>query len=676
MEHPGEAPAAAAPTGATTGSDKGGVVAGAASLLNGLPIVGPAVLDLANKAGAETDSLFKGQSYDDALAARRANVGASQAAHPIASGAGQVGGAIVGFAPLAAAAPEALGLTGGNMLTRLAAGTASNALIGGADSAARGDNALTGAIVGGAAGGVAPPVAKFVGNALGATLGKGTGLVQAGINKLTTGSSSGLPGVSMPAATYMLDGLNADGLPAARNALSGLGDQGMILDTGPGSRGNAAGMLGPATPEASIISKALTDRDAGSGARIRSALQDTIGPEIDPVKVAQGISDARTAATSPVYGKVLAGAPPVDVSGVVADIDGQLKTAVGAQAKGLQFLRNNLVISDGGTDAAGNVIPPTYETNAQKLLNIRQEIDKAVGGTQPGLGLQPSAVTRADHSMMSVRGSLDGALKEQVPGLADVDAAFSHSANVQNAVENGYKNVLGANGAHPDSFAQARAGMAPDVADAENAGIAGQIYRKFGSGTRSDRVKLNALLAGEDDGFNTRNLKTAFGEEPVNELLGTSSAEKTFADSTNELLGKSNTNRLAAGLKRGQDTEPGSMNFSASNPTGLAIQAGKKLIADPLVRIITANPNASRNIEIAKMLTAKGADADHVLDALSKLDAQFKGASALQDGISGGTNALLGYSAPALADTAGGWDTPNAAPNQLAPPLTIKGARR
>ncbi len=669
VEHPGDAAAAAAPAGATTGSDKGGVVAGAASLLNGLPIVGPAVLDLANKAGAETDSLFKGQSYDDALAARRANVGASQAAHPIASGAGQVGGAIVGFAPLAAAAPEALGLTGGNMLTRMAAGAASNALIGGADSAARGESPATGALYGGAAGAIAPPVAKLVGNALGATLGGSTGLIQSGLNRLgSSGSSSGIEGISMPAAKYALKGLTSDGLDSARNALTGLGDQGMLLDTGPGARGISAGMLSPGSPEASITTNALTGRDAGSDARVMNALQTNIGPEIDPVKVASGIEEARTKATSPVYGKVFANAPPVDVSGVVADIDGQLKTAVGAQAKGLQFLRNNLVVSDGGVDATGATIPPTYEDNAEKLFNLRQEIDKAVGGKQPGLGLQPSAVTRADHSMMSVRGALDGALKGQVPGLAEVDGAFSHSADVQNAVENGYKNVLGANGAHPDSFAQARAGMDPDVAQAENAGIAGKIYRNFGSGTQRDVVKLDRTLAGGDDGYATRNLGTAFGQDAADNLLNTVRQEKTFAGSSAELIGKSNTNRLGAAQKLAQETEPGSANLSGLTSMGALAQGGKKLVADPLVRIIMANPNASRNIEVARMMTAQGADAQQVLDKLTKLDGQFRGASAVKSAIGGGTNALLGYSAPALADTADGWEQPN--------PLVIRGSRR
>ena len=666
----------AAPAGTTPPVDHGAVTSGLMGALNGIPIAGPALLSGAEKAGAAIATLRDGGTYADHLAKVQGSAQATTDAHPVANAVGQVGGAVVGLAPALAAAPEAFGVAGGNMLTRMALGAASNGLVGGLDSAARGQNVAGGALLGAAGGGVAPPVGKLVGNALGATLGGGTGLLQAGINKLTTGSSSGMKGVSMPAATFVLDGINADGLPAVRNKLTELGEHGMLLDTGPGSRGSAAGMLKPSSPEGSTITNALTDRDAGSNNRVMGALNDAIGPERDPQQIVAQMDEARKAATSPVYSRVLANAPPVDTSGVVAQIDDQLRTAVGAQERGLRFLRDRLVLNPGGVDATGAEIPPTYESNAERLLNLRQELDKALGGQQEGLGLRPAAVTRADRSITSARASLDDALKGQVPGLADVDAAFAHSADVQNAVDNGFNKVLGPNGPHPDTFAIARAGQHPDVAQGENVGIAGRIYRKFGGGTQRDVVKLDQTLAGGDDGYATRNLATAFGQENADNLLDTVAREKTFANSSAELIGKSNTNRLGAALKRGQDTEPGSLNVSGMTPLGAVAQGAKKLIGDPLYRIITANPNASRNLEIAQMLTAKGADAQHVLDGLSRLDAQFKGASALGGAINSAGNALIGYGAPALADTAGGWNSQDSTPNALAPVLTIKGPRR
>ena len=800
------------PETASGGADKGALLAGAANFLDKVPLAGPALLDLANKAGAETDHLFKGQGYDDALAARRANVAATTAAHPIASTVGGVGGAIAGMAPALEAAPGLLGAAG-TLGERMLMGSASGAAIGGADAAVRGDNPLTGAAFGGA-GGVAGPLA---GNAIGTLASKGANaLLDAGgtaANLIRTGASSGLPGYSRSAANLLTKAAEFDG---GGNALmtgaQALGPDATMMDVGPSMKGLALGMTKTPSEAKSVVENFANARAAGSDDRVMNALGATIGPDRDPQMIADGIEAARTQAANEAYSQIHAAAPPVDAGPVLKVIDDHLEHATGEQAKALLNIRKTLTtlppsadagdsafvrtaggdvpvgeppahldeapfsdpsatmtappspgvprpqslaqfvraaggIQDqggdlksmgldkliakpgqglgpdamrqaaaqagylsgsvgGGVDDAArfstigdlhnaledadrvysvhdddalhawdqhdqakaayqrqqadsdgisrSAAPPnapglgfggpdvdpnpadalqSIRTDSRGLHNLRMDIDNVIENDKPGLGVPSGAVSKRDASVVAVRQALDDVLKT-VPGMRQADAAFAHSADVQNALAQGHDKVLGALGPHPDSFALQRAGMDPDVAQAQNIGIAGKVYRTFGTGTQRDAVKLGKLLAGGEDGYNTRNLQTAFGEEPVNALLGTVARERAFADTTNKIAQSSVTARVQGGAKMLEDAEPGSTNLLNASLTGVGLQTAKSALVDPLVKAIMANPDAPLASEVARALTAQGATRDEVLTQLARLGSQ-RGA------ITSGSNALL-----------------------------------
>jgi len=82
--------------------------------------------------------------------------------HPIADTALKIAGGVGGSLPLMTAAPAAFGLTG-TLPQMVARGAASNAALGAADAAVRGEDPVTAAEIGGAVGAAAPVVGNLVG---------------------------------------------------------------------------------------------------------------------------------------------------------------------------------------------------------------------------------------------------------------------------------------------------------------------------------------------------------------------------------------------------------------------------------------------------------------------------------------------------------------------------------
>jgi hypothetical protein len=137
----------------------------AGSGLNAVPLVGPYLLGGAQRLAAVKRSAFDPElAYDEALAGLQASEQATQEAHPWASTAGTILGAVAGAAPAVAAAPEVFGAqVGVPLAARMLAGGATNAAVGGADAAIRGEDVGPAAAIGGAFGAAGPALGDFAG---------------------------------------------------------------------------------------------------------------------------------------------------------------------------------------------------------------------------------------------------------------------------------------------------------------------------------------------------------------------------------------------------------------------------------------------------------------------------------------------------------------------------------
>src|SRR4051812_40630100 len=138
------------------------------SFATGVPIVG----GLLNKADAATNAglsyalnpLFDekdqltgtiGERYSKSLAMQDQSDARFSAQHPVIDTGAKLAGGVASMAPVVAAAPGLFGASG-SFAARTGMGAASNAALGGADSAIRNGDPISGALVGGLIGGAMP----------------------------------------------------------------------------------------------------------------------------------------------------------------------------------------------------------------------------------------------------------------------------------------------------------------------------------------------------------------------------------------------------------------------------------------------------------------------------------------------------------------------------------------
>lgn len=626
LDQPSKPPPSSAPKTPETGSQ--GAVALGAGLVNGLPIAGPYLLSGLEKVGAAGNAVLNNSRYSDELDAIKQRVADANVQHPGMAVAGHLGGATAGYvaAGLPAAGAKVLGIVGPSMASRMAYGTASNALIGGADAAARGEDVGTAAAFGAGGGFLAPGIGGIAGGVANKLTGAAQGLLPTGIE-----------GVSRPAANILTRAIAADDPAAVRAALAQAGEFGMLADAGPSLTGVARAIRDEPGQGSALVHRAISERASGANERIAGQLDTSLGPARDPAAAARDIGAFRSDVNNG-YQAVHATAPPVDAQNVASFIDRSLETATGNTKKALLNLRAELIAKPASVDAAGNTIPEVLVADSQKLHNIRKDIDLALTGSAPALGVQPGAIATKDNYVTGVREALDDALKAQVPGMAELDAKSAMLADRQNAVERGFSKVLRADGPHPQTFAADRAARPAGENIAENIGLRGRIDRMFGTGTQRDAVTLNKLLSGGEDGYAVANLKTAFGDEPVNKLVDTLNRERTFANTNQEVLGNSATSRSKAAGEWLKEGTPGSTNLSSANLTGVALQTVKRWVADPMVSMILRTSSEPMRAEMARVLTMQGQTRDQVVSKLLALHARQGQVSAVGGAISNAAN--------------------------------------
>lgn len=164
-------------------------------LISGVPVVGPALLSGLNKGIAGVRALQNDSRYSDELKKVEAFGEKTAAANPKSTIAGEIGGGVLGTAPLVAAAPAAFGAGPGAIGMRAAASALSGGTIGAGDAAVRGGGDLT---------------ATGVGGALGFGLGAAAPVVAAGAGRVAGAVASKIkPAAAVPTIEELKDGARA-----------------------------------------------------------------------------------------------------------------------------------------------------------------------------------------------------------------------------------------------------------------------------------------------------------------------------------------------------------------------------------------------------------------------------------------------------------------------------------
>lgn len=568
------------------------------SFVEGIPIAGPYLQSGVENAAAGINSLISGRPHAEVRAEIGDIVDRSQEAYPWLSTGASIGGAVAGTIPAVMAAPTLFGAGGGGLLARSAAGGATGLTIGTADSGVRSDWDPEAMKWGAGTG--------FLTGAIGPAAGKAIG---AGAQKLRDYFAARIAGVDPSTLSRLGRAVRDDGLdPAAiGQRMDELGPDAMLMDLGPNLQRQAGALAATPGRGQEIVRGAIGTRDAAANARIRGAIDDTLGPAPVPSQVDAGIR-ANQQALSPAYDEAFRNASPVDTSGIARYLNREIAQLRGDAQRGLSSIRS--MLNKTGSDQ--------LDTSPRVLFETRKAID--------GM-LETAKDSNVIGALATARQAVDDLLASAVPGIKEVDAQFAELARQRGAFSRGQQ-VLesGRTAPRPQELAQefTEGALPQDRQVGPSAvplrlrqGARDEIERIIGTNV-NDRVALQRIIKGEGD-WNRSRLATLFGQQRADRIIGVLDRERLFADTSQVVTRNSETAARSAAMREiAGETGPQfgvREGYMSGGAMGAARSAGVQTFERMRDALIGAHREAS-NAGLAEALTRR--DFQGVAEALAR----------------------------------------------------------
>jgi len=533
------------------------------------------------------DSLTgKAPSYDEGVKAQHAQTEALRKASPAAAGLAEAAGGVVGGVGLLKNGITLATRFGPSMLGRVAG----YGLEGGAYGAAHGagntysdkpadyweaakGGATTGALIGGGL-----PV-------LGAAAGGAYRLGSAFLGPRVEGAGRG--------ASAMLRGA-AQADEAGLRALPSMGPEAMLVDAGPAMKGLGQG-AGTGTGEGrTALVEALQNRDAGTGNRLATALDENLGRSPIPSQVEAGLSGARQE-LAPAYQQVFQGARPVDTSILAERLNGIAATERGPAQRAARQVRE--MLND-------PVATRELDRNPASLLNTRQAID--------------GMIANVIRVLTQARQAVDTELANAVPGIKAVDAQFAELSRQSEGLQRGSQ-VLdsGKTAIRPAELADEMTQGAlpqgemvgPSAAPARiRQGTRAEIDRLVGTNVND----LNTLerKIGTPQDWNSQKLGTIFGEGPRDRVAKALMDNRKFRQSYQDIVQNSQTAQRTAAANAMDGSAGGNVPHD-STVTGLGLKA-----LNLVSKAISGASTGKTKDEIGNILAKQGPEAQRIARAL------------------------------------------------------------
>lgn len=572
----------------------GTIGAALTGMVDGLPIVGPAILGGTKRAAAGVASVVNGGTYADNLERADKIVETAQGQHPyVTTGANVVGG-VAGTVPMVVAAPGAFGVGTGSLVARTLASGMSGGVIGTADSAVRSDGDPTETLKGGLIGlgaGMAGPV---IGEAVGS-----------GIRYFRDSADDALSGVSKKAQKF-LEGQFSDParVSAQQRRLTELGPDSVLADVSPEWLGIArGGATRPGSRDA--IVEALESRGRSANTRLRADMDANLGRPVIPSQVERAI-EASQDTVAQGYGPVMGNARAVDTQPIADRLDSITTNLRGPAQRAVREVRGYLNIP--GTD----VLDP----NPQALMASRQAIDGLLG---------TETNDQVVRQLTMARQEIDGILAQAAPGVKEVDAQFAELARQKTALGQG-RPILSneASAIRPQELNEILAeGVQPQglqigasaVPTRMRQGVRAEIDRAVGT-KANDTTALRQIVRGEGD-WNREKLGILFGQENADRALAAIDREAVFGDTANRVTRGSDTAMGSGFSKFLDETSKAADVPSDTTLLGLGIKGGRRVL-ETLLKA-NAEQNAGRYAnEIGQLSVAQGQTRDQIVNALMR----------------------------------------------------------
>ncbi len=621
------------------------------SAAQGIPIIGGMADKFAAGMDALTQPLLGRGSNAGTLADRYAQNAAAEhektesfgAAHPVASTAANIAGGVASLSGAMKVVPALAGPLGfgeGSLLPNAVRGAASNAAIGGADAAVRGDDPVAGAEWG-AGLGLAGPYA---------------GRVFAGIANKIRSPISSASDVALQKVAAPLERAGINTPEELKSRLDAIGPEASIVDVTPESTQQAGAIAASPGDGQKILRDFSQERASNAGNRIVTDIDATMGKPVDLNALSDQIHDAASAKVAPLYkeayGAQVQSTPSVDEalaspfgrqalasakrmnlsdprspnsvmfsqapvpSPAVTQLPDWAQGVLARGGAGAENLRAALVKSGGmkPADAAATATGMAVQSTANPpqvdvagLHATRQAYDDMIAQAMR------SGASKKAGILLQQRGAVDDVLKS-VPEFKQADAIYSAKSKIQNAMAEGMN--IYRNDRSPEDI---RA-LLSNYSDAERIGYlqGSRVATRNVMGTaRDDAQGARSLF---NKGFNKEKLALAVGDDGASTILKRIGAENTYAANNTRITGGSQTAErlLAKGDLAGAHGLPDYRDVAIFSGVHGVIHRAVFGALQSAYAAITSGRQQNIEAAMAKLLTANGVNRTEAIQRVMK----------------------------------------------------------
>jgi len=446
-------------------------------------------------------------------------------------------------------------------------------------------NAAKAGGIGGAIGGATPVIGSIIGSA-----------VDFVRNRISPDLFSSLPRGTQRQIEQVASQSN---LPQFQREASRLGPNAMLADVSPDMRLIAQNVV--TRPGASsVVVDPLFARDAGRNQRLATALDDTLGPNVDRLRVNDRLSQMREQAGEK-YNTLAQTTPDqMPAYSILKSIDATRSSSLGRSGDVASAMdKIETVLIQPKTNG-------TYGRSAEEFHAARQVAD--------GILQNPHTPPHVTRAVQAVRNELDDALKGSVSGWKSLDARFSDIAGRQEAFQKG-QTIFG-NGREalrPSEDARYWNALNPKQQTLDRLGVRAELDRLAGQ-SGNDLAQFNRTLMGRgDDPYAKLNLR--FGQDKTGRLYDARDAEQIFQETHNAVnRGSQTAQRMGANQLVGS----GSATGGAGAPATFADMAlaAKKRVGDAIIDARTGMMTEDAARQLGRMSVAQGAERDAFIRAL------------------------------------------------------------
>lgn len=580
------------------------------------------LLGLGDRVRAGMGALIGDGTYGSNLKQEQAQTEQYERDHPVASiASGLVGGAVAPIGAIGAASK------GADLVTK-------SLLAGGAGGA-----------IGGLQGGLSsrdwtdiPQTATDV--AIGAGVGGGLGLalpaagqaIGAGVRSVADVLRGRADGMSRAATGHLARAIEADGgMPAVKAEIDRLGPDAMLLDAGQSLKGIAQGANLVAPEARAMTSARLQARDDATNARVRSDVEQLLGPGEDAATATKNIIDYRSHVDGINYPRVLERVRSVKTAPILTELDDAIHQSVDLEQKALTNLRKMLVVEEmrpridpwtkkqeinsNGDLAFDRVY--VSQNDPTVLHKAKVALDGLIEHQAPALGVPQGGLQNQQHALKHFRFLLNEALENQVPGYAQANRISSALAKRAEAVKTG-TGYLGDQKTTPsperflDEFEQLSAGERIAL----NKGSRAEIERQVGT-KGNNLMALRDALRGEGS-WNAQKLATVHGEDATRGLLDTVDRNVLFRQNFNDIVRNSQTAQRLSAKEALEPTvfKPTDIITPGSSGVGMIVSL-LKLGGSKALNAVTGERTIRRTSELARILSEQGSERDKAIAALA-----------------------------------------------------------